>query len=129
MEIINVFLVIISATLAYLFGRMKSFREAKQRAYSELLPGILKGVFDAKPIHEDEFNKSIHLLILYSNKRVFNKMENVLKIIHSKESKAREELIESLQEAIAEMRKDIQVLPWQKIDSREIKHLYTKTAN
>ena len=62
-------------------------------------------------------------LWLYANKTVAKKMDNALFILHNP---SRGNLTEALQEVVAKMREDIQVLPWQKVKPREVNHLYTR---
>jgi hypothetical protein len=115
--------VIFSAIVGYLFATAKSFREEKQKAYSELLPSIVKMIYDPGSSDEAEFSKSLMKLWLYGSKRTVRQMEEALSFFHNP---GKGDVTQALQKAIVEMRKDIQVWPWQRIKSNEVGHLYTK---
>ena len=66
--------ILLSAILGYLFATFKTFREEKQKAYSELLPIIVKMLYDPQPSIESEFSKSLMKLWLYGNKDVVKKI-------------------------------------------------------
>jgi len=51
--------VLLSAVLGYLFAKFRAFREEKQKAYSELLPIIVKMLYDPQPETESEFSISL----------------------------------------------------------------------
>ena len=122
---VQICLILLSAVIGYFFGLAKSFREGKQKAYIEILLPILKMTFHpASEEDEKEFSKALTKLWLYGNKTVTRKMENALSILHHPEGGA--EIKKALQEAVVEMRKDIQILPWQTIEPEEVKHLYTR---
>lgn len=115
--------VVFSAIIGYLFATAKSFREEKQKAYSELLPSIVKMIYDPGSSDEADFSKSLMKLWLYGSKRAARQMERAVSLFHHPE---KGDVTKALQEAIVEMRKDIQVWPWQRIRPREVGHLYTK---
>jgi len=115
--------VIFSALVGYRFATAKSFREEKQKAYSELLPSIVRMIYDPASFDETEFSKSLMKLWLYGSKRAARKMEQAVSIFHHPD---KGNVTKALQEAIVEMRKDIQVWPWQRIKPNEVVHLYTK---
>jgi hypothetical protein len=116
--------VILSAILGYIFAKFKSFREEKQKAYSELLPIIVKMLYDPQPTIESEFSRSLMKLWLYANKRVAKKLDNAIGLFHKQDR--RDEVTKALQEAIVEMRRDIQIWPWQRLKPDDVRHLYTK---
>lgn len=115
--------VIFSAIVGYLFATVKSFREEKQRAYSELLPSIVKMIYDPGSSKEAEFSNSLMKLWLYGSKRAAQQMEIALSLFHNPD---KGDVTQALQKAIVEMRKDIQVWPWQRMKPNEVGHLYTK---
>lgn len=123
-QLVSIFL---TGFLGYIIGSAKSFREAKQKAYTELLPPILKvgyGQLDIKDSQvENEFNKALSLLWLYGNKKVARKMDHAVSIIIKPE---RGNFTKSMQQVISEMRKDIQPSLFQRLRPFELKHFYTK---
>lgn len=120
----------ISALAGYFLGALKAFREEKQRAYGELLPPILKMAYDPQPSDESEFNKALMQLWLYGSKKVTRKMDSAVSILHHPEKGGRDNVTKAFQEAIVEMRADIQFwsryLPWKRMKPEEVNHLYTK---
>jgi hypothetical protein len=118
--------IIISALIGYLFGSAKSFREEKQKAYGELLSPILKVAYNHDNGNRDEndFNKALTKLWLYGSKKVTYKMEQALSILHHPGKEA--DITKCFQEAVVEMRDDIQIWPWQKINPKDVNHLYTQ---
>lgn len=118
--------VILSAILGYLFARFRAFREEKQRAYSELLPIIVRMLYDPKPTIETDFSRSLMKLWLYANNRVAVKLDHAVGLFHKPEKRG--EVTKALQEAIVEMRRDIQIWPWQRLKPDDVRHLYTKIA-
>ncbi len=129
--------VIIAAMLAYAVGRAISFREAKQKAYAELLPPILKLAYrkvwkgdaelDERRRHETELCKALIKLWLYGSKNVAKAMDHAVYILQDRNerNKTPHNITKALQNAIAKMRADIQILPWQKLKPEEIEHIYT----
>lgn len=115
--------IIVSAFIGYLFGSARSFRDEKQKAYSELLPPILKMAYDPDVKDEAEFSKGLCKLWLYGSRAVTQKVEEALSILHNPE---KGNATEFFQKAIVAMRDDIQILPWQKIKPKDVNHLYTK---
>lgn len=113
-------IVLISATFGFFLGRVKEFRENKHNAYSNILPGIIKSYFTRQDF---EFNKSIILSWLYSSKRVAKKIDKVASIM-TKPNHSSEEIINELQNLTVEMRKDIQPFPWQRLQAKDVKHIY-----
>ena len=100
------------------------FREAKQNAYKEILHPIIKMAYESKQVNDSkEFNKALALVWIYANKKVALKMDKVVSIINKP---SRGNVTEALQEAIVEMRKDVQIWSGQKLKSDKVKHLYTR---
>ena len=122
--LLGIFLVVLSGLTGYGVGVLKAFREYKQKVYQEILVPILRMVYksDRGEQEEREFNQSLAKLWLYANKDVARKTDKAVSILHKP---SRGNLGEALQEAVAAMRRDIQIWPWQKIDPSEVKHLYT----
>lgn len=120
MEII---LIIISGLIGYIIGTCKAFREAKQKAYQEMLPPILKFAFRSEQIDEGEFCEALCKLWLYGNRKVTKKMDNAVWIAHDQ---TRGNMIKALQEVIVEMRNDIQLFTWSRIKPDDVKHLFTR---
>ena len=120
------YIAIITALAGYWIGSLKYFAEEKQKAYTDLLPPIVKFAYDRKEGDEIEFHRALMKLWLYASKPVAIKMEKALSIIHDGG-----DATPALQETIVEMRKDIQRLPlfpiwpWQKLEPKDINHLYT----
>jgi len=120
---ISLFFIIFSGIVGYVVGALKSFREAKQKAYEEILPPILQMAYNPSKADEGEFGKALCKLWLYANKKIAKKMDNALYILHDR---SRGDLPKTLQEVVADMRKDIQVMPWQKVKPEDVHHLYTQ---
>ena len=114
--------VLFSALVGYWAGTAKSFREQKQKAYAEILPPIIKMAYDPQPSDATEFSRALMKLWLYGSKKVTREMECAVSILHHPE---RGSVTKAFQEAIVEMRADIQFWPWQKIKPEEVNHLYT----
>jgi hypothetical protein len=114
--------ILFSALVGYWTGRAKSFREEKQKAYGEILPPIIKMAYEPQPSDATEFSRALMKLWLYGSKKVTRKMERAVSILHHPE---RGSVTKAFQEAIVEMRADIQFWPWQKIKPEEVNHLYT----
>jgi len=112
-----------SAIAGYVLGAAKTFREQKLKAYEEILPPIVKVVFDPDKSDQPGFNKALLKLWLFASRKVALKMDHALAILTKPE---RGDAPKALQEAIAEMRTDIQFLKWQKVKPEEVKHFYTK---
>jgi len=119
-EILTIF---IGALIGYIIGTFKAFREAKQKAYQEILPPILKFAFRSSQMNEGEYCEALCKLWLYASKEVANKMDHAIWIAHDPK---RGDMIKALQEVIVEMRKDIQIFSWQKIKPDDVKHLFTR---
>jgi len=115
--------VLLSGFIGYLFGVCKSFREAKQKAYQEILPPIIKMAYRSQEANEGEFCEALSKLWLYGSKAVTKKMDHAVYIAHDR---GRGDISKALQEAVVEMRKDIQVSPLQKLRPEEVNHLFTR---
>ena len=72
-----------------------------------------------------EFNKALALVWIYSNKKIAKRMDSVVSIINNPNDR---NVTKALQEAIVEMRKDIQLWSSQYLIPSEINHLYTKVV-
>jgi len=105
--------IILLAILGYLFATFKTFREEKQKSYSELLPIIVKMIYDPQQSIESEFSKSLTKLWLYAHKDVAKKLDKAIGFFHQPDQQ--DKVSNALQEAIVEMRKDIQIWPWQRL--------------
>jgi hypothetical protein len=122
----SLFLIILSGVIGYIVGAMKSFREEKQKAYGELIAPILKMAYNPQDVKdEQEFSKALTKLWLYGSKRVTQKMEHAIEIMHNP---SRGNITKAFQEAVVEMRKDIQLFTCQNIKPEDVNHLYTRIA-
>ncbi len=118
----SIAIAIFTGIVGYVVGTMKSFREEKQKAYGKILPPILKMAYNPQEDDDKEFSMALSNLWLYGSKRVTKKMEHALKIMHGD---MKEDLTKALQEAVVEMRKDIQLWSCQKLKPEDVNHLYT----
>jgi len=122
----NIFIIILSGIIGYIVGAVKSFREEKQKAYGEIIPPILKMAYDPQDVlDEKEYSKALAKLWLYGSKNVTRKMEYALKLVHNPTGS---DVSKALQEAVVEMRKDIQIFSWQRLKPEDVGHLYTKIS-
>lgn len=120
----GILIAIISGTIGYLVGLIKTFRDGKQKAYSELLPPILKMAYDPKSEQDEkEFSAALAKLWLYGSKDVVENMKFAISIINDSR---RGNSTEALQKAVISMRKDIQPFFWQRLKYEDVKFLYTK---
>ncbi|OGP73162.1 MAG: hypothetical protein A2V86_14780 [Deltaproteobacteria bacterium RBG_16_49_23] len=116
--------VFFTALVSYAFGRAKTFLEAKQRAYVEILPIILKVAYTGKTEDQEEFNKAVAKLWIYGNRKVAKKADRVLSILVKP---TRGDLTRALQEVIVEMRKDVQfIFIWQRLKPEEVNHIFMR---
>jgi len=123
---IAVLSILFSAVVGYLVGAVKSFRDEKQKAYSEILPPIVRMVYSSNPTQDDEkeFNNALAKLWLYANREVAFKLDRVASILVDR---TRGNMTEAVQEAIVAIRKDIHhKWPLSKIEPNEVKHLYMR---
>jgi hypothetical protein len=121
-SIVIVLPILLSGLVGYWVGAAKSFREEKQKAYGDILPPIIKMAYDPHPLDETEFSRALMKLWLYGSKKVTQKMESAVSILHHPE---RGSVTKAFQEAIVAMRADIQFWFWQKIEPEDVNHLYT----
>ncbi|GJQ32530.1 MAG: hypothetical protein HBSAPP04_13690 [Ignavibacteriaceae bacterium] len=120
----GILIAIISGSIGYLVGLIKTFRDGKQKAYSELLPPILKMAYDPKSEQDEkEFSAALAKLWLYGSKDVVENMKFAISIINDSR---RGNSTEALQKAVISMRKDIQPFFWQRLKDEDVKFLYTK---
>ena len=92
----------ITGLIGFIVGSIKAFREAKQNAYKEILPPIIKMVYEPQSGSDNKkFNKALALVWIYANKKVALKMDRVVSIINKRD---RGHITKALQEAIVEMR-------------------------
>jgi hypothetical protein len=124
--IMEILTILIGALIGYIIGACKAFREAKQKAYQEILPPILKFAFRSSQMKEGEYCEALCKLWLYGNKKVTKKMDYALWIAHDP---SRGNMTKALQEVIVEMRKDIQLLSCQTIKPEDVQHLFTRISN
>jgi len=117
---------LIGLFLGYQLAVIKPFWEEKQRVYREILPVFQKMAYEAEQLDPRELNKALVTLWLYGSTRAALAMNRVVSIRIKPE---RGNLIEALQEAIIEMRKDIHRWswswpPWKTLKADDISHLY-----
>lgn len=125
--ILAISVALFSGLIGYGVGVLKAFREYRQKVYQEILLPILTMAYKTKRGEQDErdFNQSLAKLWLYANKDVARKTDRAVSILHNS---SRGNLGEALQDAVAAMRQDVQIWPWQKLDPSEVKHLYTQLS-
>ena len=122
----NLFFIVLSGVLGYIVGAIKSFREEKQKAYGEIIPPILKMAYNPQDtVDEKEYSKALSKLWLHGSKRVTEKMETALEIMHNP---SKGDVTRALQEAVIEMRNDIQLSSLQRLRPDAVNHLYTRIA-
>ncbi len=120
----NVLIIILSSALGYIIGAVRSFRDQKQKAYTELLPAIIQMAYNPNQADEGAFSISLMKLWLYGSKRVAIQMEEAVSRLHHPEREL--SVTEALQDAIILMRRDIQVNPFQRLRRQDVNHLYTR---
>jgi len=122
--LVAVLTVLLSGIVGYAFGSVKTFREEKQKAYSEILPPIVRMAYEPTPDDQKEFNKALSKLWLYSSREVAFKVDKVVSILVDP---TRGEITKAIQEAVVVMRNDIyHKWPFAKIKPEEVKHLYMR---
>jgi hypothetical protein len=120
----SIFLIVLSGIIGYVVGAIKSFREEKQKAYGEIIPPLLKMAYNPQDSRDEkEYSKALAKLWLYGSKKVTRKMEYALELLHNP---TRGDVTNALQEAIVEMRRDIQLFSWQTLKPEDVGHLYTR---
>ena len=115
---------IVTGLVGYVLGRSKTFYEAKQQAYEQVAPVLLKAVYELEVADKRQLNEAQAKIWLYGNRSVALKMDRVMAIIMVP---SRGDRTKASQELMVEMRNDIQaVIPSRKkIAPEEVKHLYT----
>lgn len=114
---------LITGTLGYYLGKVKEFRENKQKIYSQIAPVIVEMIFNRQADKHKEYNSAILLSWLYANKNVARQWDKIESILSDS---TRGDIIKEIQNVIVEMRKDIQPFFWQNLKADEVKHIYTK---
>jgi hypothetical protein len=124
---LTIAIALFSALIGYGLGVLKAFREYKQKVYQEILQPILAMAYNMRRGEQEEnnFNQALAKLWLYANKDVAKKTDKAVSIIHQP---SRGDITASLQEAIAAMRRDIQIFPWQRLNAKEVNHIYTQLS-
>jgi hypothetical protein len=121
-----IFLILLSGLVGYVLGSIKSFREEKQKAYGAILPPILKMAYHPESTtDEKEFCEALSKLWVYGSKKVAMKMEEALSIIHNP---GKGNITEALQRAVVEMRRDVQLWTWQRLNPQDVNHLYSRIS-
>lgn len=126
----NILLAIVVGIIGYAAGNMRAFRDAKQKAYENLVPTIIRFAYKNPLTEQDEVDFAIALaqLWLYANKKSALKMETAVSRIVD-ERRGNKTL--ALQEAICAMRNDVQyswIRRWTKLKCEQINHLYVPAA-
>ena len=112
---------VVTAFAGYFFGAAKTLKEQKRQVYAEALGALAKLVYHTEKDDQDEINKMLLAMALYSNKKVYKKLENV---IRERILPGNTALTPLVQELAAEMRKDVQVVFWQWLRPEDINHLF-----
>ena len=128
---VTIIVAVLTALAGFVFGRAKTFFEGKQRAYEEIIPIILKTAYDYESKDEEAFNKALAKIWLFGSREAAIKMDHAVSIMIKP---SRGNITSALQEAVAEMRKDIQSFFFsfsfrQTLSPEEVKHLYVQIAN
>ena len=111
---------VVTGIVGFILGNIKFHREEKYKAYREFLSPIVRFVFARD--NQDEYNEAQQKLWVFASKKVARKMDIVASRVIRPE---RGDVIEALQEMIAEMRNDIQLWSCSMIRPPEIGHIYT----
>ena len=111
---------LVTGIIGFVLGNIKFHREEKYRAYREFLSPIVRFVFERD--NQDAYNEAQQKLWVFASRKVAKKMDIVAARIIKPE---RGNPIEGLQEMIAEMRNDIQLWSFSRINPPEIAHIYT----
>jgi len=118
--LMGISIAIITGIVGFVLGNIKFHREEKYRAYREFLSPIVRFAF--KKDNEDAYNEAQQKLWVFASRRVAKKMDDVASRVIKPE---RGDVIEALQEMIAEMRNDIQPWSFSRLKPPEIVHIYT----
>jgi hypothetical protein len=116
----TIIIAVVTGIVGFILGNIKFHREEKYKAYREFLSPIVRFVF-AKD-NQDAYNEAQQKLWVFASKKVAKKMDIVASRVIKSE---RGNVIEALQELIAEMRNDIQLWSCSRIKAPEIYHIYT----
>jgi len=118
-------LALATALLGYFVGVARSFRDQKQKVYSQILPPIIQMGLDPSKADEQAFNRALARLWLYANRKAALKMERALSFLKP-ERASPQERVRAFQEAVVALRGDIQVFPylWRRLRPEEVNHLY-----
>lgn len=119
--VLSIATILITGLIGYAAGVSRTFREEKQKIYSEVLPPILSAAYGGSNHSEETLNKAISRLLLYGNKKVAIKLEGVSRILADS---SRGNITDAIQNMMSEMRKDIQVWFWQKLTPQDFNHIY-----
>ena len=115
----------IPSAIAYAFGSAKAFKELKQKAYAEVMPPLVRGVFRPGSDDEVSFNRALTVVSLYGDRRLVSSVFRLVGILHDP---SRGDAVRAIQEILAQMRSDTQ--PWPKFGGRmkadEFEQLYTR---
>jgi hypothetical protein len=112
-----------SGLLGFFLGRIKEFRESKQKIYSLILPNIIEKCFNPDGCKEEKYNSALILSWIYSNKKVAKQINKIESIIVKPE---RGDISKEAQDLLDKIRKDIQPFPWQRLKVSEFEHIYTR---
>lgn len=121
--IISLVTALASGIIGFFLGRIKEFRESKQKIYSLILPDIMAKCFNPEGCKEEKYNSALILSWIYSNKKVAKQINKIESLIVKPE---RGDIIKEVQDLINKIRKDIQPFPWQRLQVSEFEHLYTR---
>jgi len=129
MDFLMILVPLLTAIIGYAVGRGNTFRAEKQKVYSESIQPILATIFKPQYLNakerellNEEFNKANLKLLLYSNDKVVKALQQTTRLI--KHAKAKEEIISKLKITLAEMRKDIQLMPFGGLKDSDFTHFY-----
>lgn len=115
----------VTALIGYYFGRVRYFREEKQRIYTEVLPVLVKWAYDPSERDNKEFNSALARIWLYANKDVAKSADKVVaQLLKSSPGNA----TKTLQQTIVAMRRDIQPFYWQRLKAEDVQHLYLRVT-
>jgi len=116
---VTVIIAVVTGIVGFILGNIKFHREEKYKAYREFLSPIVRFVFERD--NQDAYNEATQKLWVFASRKVAMKMKIVTSRVIKPE---RGDVIEALQEMIAEMRNDIQLWSWSRIKPPEISHFY-----
>ena len=111
-NLFQLIIILITAYIGFFFGSIRPFREQKQKMYAEILPSIISMAYNPQKESEKDFSAALMKLWLYSSKKVARKTEHAIMLFHHQD---RGDVTRTFQEAIVEMRRDIQIWPWHEV--------------